>query len=332
MSDNITTPELTEEQQIIREMQQRIIQLEAIIAHPIPFTQASSTWSKEPKIESPPPFSGRKDKALEFLLKCDMVFDVQPRTYSTTKSKIAFVTNLLKDEAYHWVMPHLTLPEDEQPIWLGSWVFFKQEFKKVFGDSDIIETSRQKLKGLKQTQSATSYATEFTRHCAYLHWGDEAFRHAYFDGLKEDVKDKLLTPNEFKTLVDLIDASVKWDNLLYQRRRTNPSTTSRSTNTRIDTPVNKTRPFTFQPSSRPTNTTSTPASSTFTPVPMEVDAVRPRFAPLTTEERKYRMDNKLCMYCGKTGHIARDCRAKSSTQGRVNANTSSDSKNSLPQA
>jgi hypothetical protein len=330
MSDNITTSELPAEQQIIREMQQRIIQLEAIVAHPILSTQASSTWSKEPKIESPPPFSGRKDKALEFLLKCDMVFDVQPRTYSSTKSKIAFVTNLLKDEAYHWVMPHLTLPEDEQPSWLSSWVTFKREFKKVFGDSDIIETSRQKLKGLKQTQSATSYATEFTRHCAYLHWGDEAFRHAYFDGLKEDVKDKLLTPNEFKTLVDLIDASVKWDNLLYQRRRTNPYTTSRSTNSRIDTPV-KTRPFTFQPSSRPTNITSTPASSTFTPVPMEVDAVRPRFAPLTTEERKYRMDNKLCMYCGKTGHIARDCRTKSSIHGQVNANVSS-SKNSQPQA
>ena len=76
----------------------------ALLAQPTvpqtPVHQATTAWSKEPKISSPPPFSGRKDEALEFLLKCDMVFDVQPRTSSSTKAKIAFVTNLLKDEAY----------------------------------------------------------------------------------------------------------------------------------------------------------------------------------------------------------------------------------------
>ena len=30
---------------------------------------------------------------------------------------------------------------------------------------------------------------------------------------------------------------------------------------------------------------------------------------LTPEERKYRMDNNLCLYCGKPGHKAQDCRA-----------------------
>ena len=310
MSDN-STPELTQEQQLIHEMQQRIIQLEAIVAHLLPSNQAPFTWSKEPKVSSPPPFSGRKDEAKEFLLKCDTVFAIQPNSYSSNKSKIAFVTNLLKNEAYQWVLPHLDLPAAQQPAWISSWLLFKEEFKKVFGDSDIIETSRQKLKSLKQTKSATTYATEFTRHSAYLHWGDEALRHTYFDGLKEDVKDKLLTPNEFNTIVDLIDASIKWDNLLFQRRRTHTFPTSR-------------------PSTRPSH--STPTSSTFTPVPMEVDAVRPRFGPLTLEERKYRSENKLCMYCGKSGHIARDCRTKPNNPGRVNASTSSDSKNSQPQA
>jgi len=40
------------------------------------------------------------------------------------------------------------------------------EFKKVFDDSDIIETSRQKLKILKHSKAATNYATEFTRLAA----------------------------------------------------------------------------------------------------------------------------------------------------------------------
>lgn len=33
---------------------------------------------------------------------------------------------------------------------------------------------------------------------------------------------------------------------------------------------------------------------------------RPR-GPLTPELRQYRMDNKLCLYAGCTGHLAKDC-------------------------
>jgi hypothetical protein len=39
--------------------------------------------------------------------------------------------------------------------------------------------------------------------------------------------------------------------------------------------------------------------------PMEVDSVRHR--ALTNEEHQHRMTNNLCLYCGKAGHIARDC-------------------------
>jgi hypothetical protein len=39
--------------------------------------------------------------------------------------------------------------------------------------------------------------------------------------------------------------------------------------------------------------------------------------PLSKEERKRRFDNKLCLYCGRAGHIARDCWQKSTaSQGR----------------
>ena len=34
-----------------------------------------------------------------------------------------------------------------------------------------------------------------------------------------------------------------------------------------------------------------------------------KWGKLTPEERKHRMDNNLCLYCGKPGHKAQDCRA-----------------------
>ena len=335
MGDN--TPSDIQQGDLLQAMYQRITQLEEAInntqARYTAPSQGSSHSSKEPKISSPPPFSGRKDEALEFLLKCDMVFDIQPRSYATTKSKIAFVTNLLKDEAYRWVMPYLTLPLIDQPEWIHNWMLFKDEFKKSFGDTNIIETSRQKLKVLKQSKAATSYATEFRRLAAYLNWGDEALRHHFFDGLKEDVKDKILTPNNFVTLNELIDSSIIWDNLLYERRKGSTTLTMRPSTTRIDTTFHRNQPSTFQ--TTPRNSTSSNITSSWSgPVPMEIDAVRPRFTHLTDEERKHRKENNLCLYCGKAGHIAADCRVrnKSGTQLKVNATHKLESKNLKPQA
>ena len=331
-----TTPTpIQQEHELLQILHQRIAQLETAMASSQVQQQARQSQTsvhpgKEPKISSPPPFSGRKDEALEFLLKCDMVFDIQPHSYATTKSKIAFVTNLLKDEAYRWVMPFLTQPLIDQPEWIHNWALFKDEFKKSFGDTNIIETSRQKLKVLKQTKAATSYATEFRRLAAYLNWGDEALRHPFFDGLKEDVKDKILTPNNFTTLNELIDTSVVWDNLLYERRKGPTTFSVRSSTSRIDTPFQRSRPFTTRFQASPTST----STSWSGPVPMEIDAVRPRFTPLTPEERKHRMDNNLCLYCGKAGHTASDCHAKAKPrpQLKVNVIRSIESKNSKPQA
>jgi hypothetical protein len=46
------------------------------------------------------------------------------------------------------------------------------------------------------------------------------------------------------------------------------------------------------------------------PIPMEIGAVHKKFSPLTPEERKRRVDNKLCLYCGQPGHLAGSCPAK----------------------
>lgn len=291
---------------------------------------------KEPRISSPPHFSGKKEEAMEFLLKCDMVFAVQPQSYATTEAKLAFVINLLKDEAYRWVMPHLTMDDNIKPDWIKDWTLFREEFKKVFGDSEIIETARHKLKTLKQTGPATSYATEFRRYAAYLHYSDEALRHLFFDGLKEDVKDKILTPNNAHSIDILVDTAIKWDNLLFQRRRTYSTQSRPVATTRVDNIFTRPRPINnvFRPTIMPS---SSPAQSTHTP--MEIDAVRPRFAPLTQEEKDHRRKNNLCMYCGKAGHIANDCKAKINPAKprytpKINASSvnTSESKNSQPQA
>lgn len=279
-------------------VQRRLAQLENF-AHQQSIQQASTPRSyKEPKINSPAPFKGNKSESEEFILKCQSVFDICHRTYPDDRTQLAFVFNLLQGDAYQWIKPALL--SAIKPAYVLTWKDFQLEFLKNFSDSDVKETSRQKLKALKQSGPATSYATDFKKYSMYLSWGDEALRQAFFDGLKLDVQDRLLSPHRFATLQDLVDSAIEWDNLLFQRRRAHNSSSRTS---RLNTDQ--------QSSTRPSSFTSskTVQTSTNGPWPMEVDAAQPR-KPLTQAEKDYRKKNDLCMYCGKPGHQVENCRSK----------------------
>ena len=47
-------------------------------------------------------------------------------------------------------------------------------------------------------------------------------------------------------------------------------------------------------------------SGYYGPAPMDIGRVR---GPLTNEEKQRRRAQGLCLYCGKSGHLVKDCRA-----------------------
>jgi len=271
---------------------------------------------KEPKISSPKSFSGSKTEARAFIEKCDNVFHLQPHTYASEDAKISFTVNLLEGEAYCWFQPYLEIDINTCPAWTHTWSLFKVEFIKQFGDSNIIKTSHAKLKHLKQTGSASHYTTEFKHHATYLGWDDNALCQTYFDGLKEDVKYRILTPQAYTTFESLAEDAIRWDNLLFQHRK------STNTSAKASTPVTcKSQP--------PPVTITLPREPQHTP--MDIDSLR--FKRLTPEERQTHINKKLCLYCGKPGHMACDCRSHPQQSQTSKANTTmSQSKNTNPQA
>jgi hypothetical protein len=276
----------------IETMMRRLAELEDL-AHQQSIQIASTPGAiKEPKINAPAPFKGNKSEAEEFILKCQSVFDICDRTYHDDRTQLAFVFNLLQGDAYQWLKPALL--SHPKPEWIESWPLFKLEFAKNFADSDTKETSRQKLKTLKQSSSASVYATEFKRHALYLSWSDEALRQSFFDGLKLDVQDRLLSPQRFASFHVLVDSAIEWDNLLFQRRRAHSTARSRSTQD------------SYTPSKSYSSTTSKTTETAVGPWPMEVDSVQPR-KPLTQAEKDERRKNNLCLYCGKPGHQVFRC-------------------------
>jgi hypothetical protein len=272
----------------------------------------TSATRKEPKVAAPKPYTGKRTESLEFILKCETVFTAQARTYFNDDTKLAYAINLLENEAYEWVKPALLTNVDKKPSYVQTWSEFKKEFLKVFSDVDIKELSYQRLQALKQTGSASSYATEFRRYSLNLDWNDEPLRQHFFRGLKSEVKDRVLSPSDFADLASLIENAIKWDNLLYQRRKdpNNGKSTDRSY-------LNTTRQ-----SSHWVNRTTNPAPKAqwnnppprhtlgTGPAPMEVDSIH---GPLTQAEKDRRRNNNLCLYCGNPGHRAVDCRKRSNT-------------------
>jgi hypothetical protein len=274
-------------------------------------TTTASNNRKEPKVAPPKPFTGKRTESQEFILKCETVFTAQARTYFDDDTKLAYAINLLENEAYEWIKPAVMADIGKKPDYVITWAAFKKEFLKIFSDIDIKELSYQRIQALKQTGSASSYANEFRRYSLNLDWNDEPLRQHFFRGLKTDVKDRVLSPSDFPDLASLIENAIKWDNLLYQRRKdpNNTKSTDRSYANATNRQSSNFNNRSFNPVPTPRPQWNNPPCHTLRsgPAPMEVDSIR---GPLMQAEKDRRRQNNLCLYCGSPGHRAAECRKR----------------------
>ena len=92
---------------------------------------------------------------------------------------------------------------------------FEQSLLKTFGEPDEARTKANELKNLRQRGAATQYAAKFKQIAAYLKWDNEPLMEAFYDGLKDSVKDDLYKDDMPDSLDDYIEMAVKIDNRHY---------------------------------------------------------------------------------------------------------------------
>ncbi|KAG1744210.1 hypothetical protein EDB19DRAFT_1827098 [Suillus lakei] len=160
-----------------------------------------------------------------------------------------------------------------------------------FGDPDTEGTALCKIENLRQIGSCASYTSKFRELLVYVNFNTSTTIQKYYEGLKDKVKDLLLTvhdpPTEFDEYVTL---TVAIDNRLHHREvecKTSKKPVSRQQNT-VDLTTQR-------------NTQSRPSTSTGTlspGIPMEIDTTKtvPR-QPLTKEEWDCCFTQGLCLYC-----------------------------------
>lgn len=249
---------------------------------------SSMHTTKEPKIAMPEKFDGSRSKFRGFIMQVQLFLHMHPSRYADGATQIGFVGTLLTGSALSWFAPLL---EKNSPL-LRDWEAFLETFSAAFGDSDRERVAETKMQNLRQgTRSASIYAAEFRQLTCDLDWNDKAFINRFRFGLKDDVKDLLLTMPRTENLEEFMSQAITCDNRLFERRQETKSTWSQSYQSAN---YSYTKPI---------------KSSSSSAEPMQIDATHVR--RLTQAEKDYRMKHDLCRYCGneeiKEKHFARDC-------------------------
>lgn len=279
-------------------------------------SRSSKTLGKAPE-----PFTGQRNLLEDFINDMDIYIELNPSMFPTDNVKILTTTLYLSGQAKEWLRPYLkdyrendaTDQEAETKVMFSSYTAFKKQLRTVFSGEDEIKKAQRRIYEVSQTGSVADFAAKFRGILATLGWDDEVTIPLFKRGLKKEIQEAYILRKTPSKLTKLIEDAIEIDNNIREFRY----------NTRAGNPVYPNLPHRPKP---PMNIARPRQPFYGGPMPMDLDnAQRQRQKPggfkpktrgkLTPAERDHRIQNKLCLYCGKPGHIANDCRAKQQNPG-----------------
>lgn len=279
---------------------------------------------REVKIPYPEPFNGDSRHVDEFLMKLNLIFATQPRSYENEAIKIAVAINLLTGDALKWAVP-LVNSRDSR---LGTWPSFSTLLQDTFKNPQAKYLAEQELLRMRQGKRPVSkLVVEFKRAANDAGWTGPVLHTTFYNTLNDDVKDEISKLERPVDIEEYYRLAVKIDTRLHERR-VEKQYSSRPSH-RFYIKKNETTPnytpnfnhptFISSNSSNSSNSSLAQAptnSPTNIPAPMELGNLQRR--KLSPEEKKRRFENQLCLYCGEGGHKVDGCpaKAKNSAQGK----------------
>ncbi|EKG15822.1 Retrotransposon gag protein [Macrophomina phaseolina MS6] len=192
-----------------------------------PTPTATQPPNRSTKTAKPDLFYGNRKKLQTFLSQLDLYFFFNSRDFPTDDKRIIFAATYLRDTTAQWFEPYLRDRIEKEPEArkkdtkkvFSSYKHFVTQIKQSFGDLDEVNKARRAVINIHQKTSVADYTTEFQKAAAYLDdWSDRALMDHYYRGLKERVKDQLMTQDDPKTLDKLIKLAIKCDNRLFKRQ------------------------------------------------------------------------------------------------------------------
>src|SRR6201999_4576381 len=276
---------------------------------------------KQPKARSlakpnkPDTFDGKDPTKLNsFILQCKINFRDNSAAFPTDSDKVNFTLSFLRGTALQWYEPSIL--DDLYEPWMDDWSLFVSGLRTNFGIIDPVGDAEEELDQLrmKENHHILRYNVDFNRLAAYVPWGNAALCHRYYKGLPDRIKDllsqqpKIRDLHKLKEVTQTIDARYWERNRKQTRSEKGSASTDRSTDTakKSKNTNNSGNKNNNSGPSRPTNdqqpcknfSSSTPKASTPPFKKPDLSSKLGKDGKLTAEERKCRLDNKLCMFCG----------------------------------
>ncbi len=276
---------VTQISELTTQLQQLKNETASIQYPPAPVDQIAR--SAEPRLPPPAFYSGETQLCRSFLAKCSLYISLQPSSFPTEESKVAFIITLLSGWAASW---GTTLWEQRLPC-CASFRSFSEELKKVFDRAASGREAARLLAELQQgDRTVTNYSIEFRTLAAECGWNSEVQWDLFLYGLSESIKDEVYSLDLPTGLDKLIDLAIQVDTRLRRRGQQIPR------GLLVSPPVH------------------------FSSIPGEMAMSLPDHEPmqmgrsrLSQQEKQRRRERVLCLYCGAADHIALHCPVKDST-------------------
>ncbi|QRW26436.1 Retrotransposon gag protein [Rhizoctonia solani] len=155
---------------------------------------APTTSNSNLKFAKPNKFGRKKEDALNFIIACQAYIRAKGANQSH-EEKILWVTLYFKGAAEDWVCPYKerkVFRSEAVPLLKDIDVFWAK-FTKHYVDTNCNEKYCQKWNNLRQKASVQEYTQEFQQYSVSLGYSDETLRNKYYNGLKNEIKDIMLS-------------------------------------------------------------------------------------------------------------------------------------------
>ena len=239
--------------------------------------------------KNPDTYAGGSKDLERFLSQCQLYFLLKGDDFKRPLEKVLFAGSHLRGPAADWFTPYIrdiargNNARQETKELFGSFLNFEKGLEQLYGSRDKQRVVVRQLQQLKQQGPASQYTATFRRLALDSGWNDAALATQYYSGLRDSIKDELARGDRPDDLDALIERSISIDERFFERR------------------MERGRYSGYTPNQKQ------PRQPYYGPEPMDLSATR---GPLTPKDRDHRMKNNLCLYCGKPGHRARECKAK----------------------
>jgi len=284
------------------------------------------------KVCEPDTFDGTDPRKLRaFLVQCELNFQDRPKAFASDRARVTFAQSYLKGMALEWFEPDLLNSANPRAhlLWMDNYAQFVSELKSNFSPHDPVGDAEHQLDNLsmKEGQKINKYMVEFNRLAGQVRgYGNGALRHIFYSGLPDRIKDKIScvgkprTLDGYRTLAQTIDARY-WERKSEVARQTKSSmsSTSNSASKGNSSTSSDSKGKTKEKDNKNKSSDKSKSSSGAKPPSSETPAHLGKDGKLTEEERQRCIKDKLCMFCGQPGHMARDCPKSTSKSSKAKA-------------